>query len=94
MKIHESSDGIIIGICDSELLGKKFEESDLVLDVSTSFYKGKIASMPAIIRALKLCLTANVVGNKIVTVLLKKGILKGQNIKSVKGIKYAHFYRV
>ena len=30
----------VVALCDSELLGKKFEEGDFQLDIKESFYKG------------------------------------------------------
>jgi len=40
IKIHEAY-RIIVSICDSGLIGKKFEEGDKQLDIKESFYAGE-----------------------------------------------------
>jgi hypothetical protein len=41
-KIHKTFDGRnVLAVCDSDLLGKKFEEKDLQIDLNSDFYKGK-----------------------------------------------------
>ncbi len=38
VNIHKTSDGRrIIAVCDSELIGKKFEEHNLQLDLTSNF---------------------------------------------------------
>jgi len=41
VKIHESGNSYIICLCDSNLIGKKFAEGNLCLNVSERFYKGR-----------------------------------------------------
>jgi hypothetical protein len=40
VKIHKTENKDIVAVCDEDLLGKKFEEKELILDVSEEFYKG------------------------------------------------------
>jgi hypothetical protein len=41
LKEHKSHDGkCVIALCDDDILGKKFEENGLQLDLTSSFYKG------------------------------------------------------
>ena len=94
MKIHKNQEGEILGICDSELLGKKFSEGELILNVNIEFFGGKNSSLKAIIVELAKCRTANIIGNKIIEELLGKNILKESNVKTVKKTKYAHIYRL
>jgi hypothetical protein len=44
INIIHSSCRDVVAICDSELLGKVFEEGQLQLDVKESFYKGEKGS--------------------------------------------------
>ncbi|MBW3021743.1 DUF424 family protein, partial [Candidatus Woesearchaeota archaeon] len=42
VKKHISHDGrIIVAICDSDLIGKRFEENDKQLDLKSEFYNGE-----------------------------------------------------
>src|SRR3989338_945846 len=94
MKIHKTHQGIMIGICDSDLLELKFEEDEMILDITKHFFGGKPTTLPSIIKALKGCITANIIGNKIIGILIKKGILNERNVKTIQNVKYAHLYRI
>ena len=41
IKIHKSAGKEILAVADKEIIGKKFEEGELCLDVSERFYKGE-----------------------------------------------------
>ena len=51
-KIHKSY-RIVVAICDSELVGKYFEEGMFQLDVKESFYKGQEAEEEEMARIIK-----------------------------------------
>ena len=42
LKIHLSGNKKVIAICDYELLGKKFEEDSLQLNLNERFLKGEL----------------------------------------------------
>jgi len=62
IKIHKTSERKIISICDEDLVGKKFEQDDLQLDVSERFYKGEKASEEKILKKIKDANYLNIVG--------------------------------
>ena len=42
VKIHKTQEGrIILAVCDKEIIGKKYEENGIQLDLKSEFYKGK-----------------------------------------------------
>ena len=45
-KVHEAKEGIILALCDEELLGKKYKEGEMVIDLDRygSFYDGDSVS--------------------------------------------------
>jgi len=82
----------VVAVCDEELIGKKFEEGILQLDIKESFYKGKEVSEE---EAIKLMIslsdedsTFNIVGEKSVKAALKAGVLVKNSIKTVEGIPF------
>lgn len=86
----------IVAVCDSELLGKKFEEDIFQLDVKESFYKGnngKKVSEDELIEILidmkKEDATFNIVGNKSVNAALKAEIINEENIGTIQEIPFA-----
>ena len=83
----------IVTICDSELLGKKFEEGNLQLDVKENFFNGEKTSEEKAIEIMKDMekedSTFNIVGEKSVNAALKAGIISQKGIKEIKGIPFA-----
>ncbi|MFH1308368.1 MAG: DUF424 family protein [archaeon] len=91
-KVHKSYREVI-AICDSELLGKKFEEEDKLLEVRETFYNGEEVSEAKIHKIMedfaKEDATFNIVGEKSVNIALKLGIVSKEGIKKVQGVPFA-----
>lgn len=83
----------IVAVCDSELLGKRFEEEKFQLDVKESFYKGKEVSKEELLEIMKRMTredaTFNIVGKESVSIALEAGIIEKEGIKEIKGIPFA-----
>ena len=92
IKIHKSYRDIV-AICDSELLGKYFEEEKFQLNIKENFYKGEEVSEEKATKILsnmgKEDATFNIVGEKSVSCALKAEIINKQGIKKIQGIPYA-----
>lgn len=92
IKIHKSYRDVI-AICDSELIGRRFEEGKFQLDVKESFYKGEKADEREVIEVIQLMAkedaTFNIVGNKSVNAAIKAGIVTQEGIKKIQGIPFA-----
>jgi uncharacterized protein len=82
-----------VAICDSELVGKKFEEGKFQLDVKESFYKGEELSEDQVsiilTRMMREDATFNIVGKKAVALALRHGIILKEGIKEIQGIPFA-----
>lgn len=83
----------VVAICDSELLGKKFEEGTFQLDIKESFFKGEETSEEETIEIIKKMsvedATFNIVGEKSVNAALKAEIISKEGIKKIQGIPFA-----
>lgn len=92
IKIHQSYRQVV-AVCDSEILGKKFEEENKILDLRENFYKGEEKSEKEAIEILqdlaKEDSTFNIVGEKSIQAALKSGIISKEGIKKVQGIPFA-----
>ncbi len=82
-----------MAICDSELLGKIFEEGQFQLDVKEGFYKGEEMNedetREIIIKMSGEDATFNIVGKKSIALAVDVGIIMGEGIKTVQGIPFA-----
>lgn len=83
----------VVAVCDSELLGKRFEEGNFQLHVKESFYKGEEKSEEETIEFLKRMsqedATFNIVGENSVKAALEAGIITENSVDSVQGVQFA-----
>ena len=83
----------VVAVCDSELLGKCFEEGKFQLDVKESFYKGEKTSEKQTIEIMKKMIEEdaifNIVGPKSIAAAIKAGILQEGSTKTIQGIPFA-----
>ncbi|MBI2044899.1 DUF424 family protein [Candidatus Pacearchaeota archaeon] len=83
----------IVAVCDSNLLGKVFEDGDFQLEVKESFYKGDEASEKQVVDFLqdmaKDDATFNIVGKESVNAALKAGIIDNDSVGEVSGVPFA-----
>jgi len=92
IKVHKAY-RLIIAICDSELIGKYFEEGKHILDIPERFYKGDEHNEQETINLIKNYAaedaTFNIAGEKSVNTALKAGIISEAGIKKVQGVPFA-----
>lgn len=89
-KIHKSPDGkYIAAICDENLIGKKFREKNLQLDLSSNFYRGEKRNEEETIKIMKSSHILNLVGKNTVKLALKEKIIEKENIIKIKKIPHA-----
>jgi hypothetical protein len=92
LKLHEAYRKVA-AVCDAELLGKKYTEGKMQLDINKDFYGGKKMNEAELISALKELdgddATFNIVGKKSVNAAIKAGIINKEGVIKVKGIPFA-----
>ena len=92
IKIHKSYRKIV-ALCDSELLGKKFEEGNRQLDIRENFYNGEEINWERAVGMLKDLAsddaTFNIAGEKAIGVAIEAGLMNAEGTMTVKGIPFA-----
>jgi len=92
IKVHEAYRKIV-SIADADLIGKKFVEGKIQLDVKESFYNGEEMSENKAMEIIKSAnaddATFNIVGNESIKLAIKAGIISKEGIIRVQGIPYA-----
>lgn len=90
VKIHKNQQGqIILAICDNNLLGKKFTQGDLQLDLTGNFYKGEDKTEQEILKLIDNAYILNIVGKECIEFALKHKLIEKQNIITIDGIPHA-----
>lgn len=88
-KVHNIDGRKIVAICDSGLIGKKFEENNLRLDLTSGFYKGEEKSERDIINLIKGAYIVNIVGDKSINLAEKAGIVDPKCVIRIRKIPHA-----
>ena len=92
VKIHNTYRDII-AICDSNLIGRKFEQGKFQLDCKESFYKGERYEAKKVKEIIKKMseedATFNIIGKKSVNCALKTGIITKEGIKKIQNVPFA-----
>ena len=91
VKIHKTKFRDVIAVCDSNLIGKKFEEKDLQLTITERFYKGEVMAEEKIITLLENAENVNIVGKESIKIGIKAGIIIKENIITIEGIPHAQY---
>ncbi len=92
VKIHNTYRDIV-AVCDSELLGKLFEEDKFQLDVKESFFKGEEKTKQEVFDIMqdmaKEDATFNIVGREATELAIEAGIITQEGIKEIQGVPFA-----
>ena len=92
VKIQQSC-RYIVAICDSNLIGKRFEEGKLQLDIKESFYKGEEKTREQVLHIIKKMAaedaTFNIVGKESIQTAIESGIISEESIGKIHGILFA-----
>jgi hypothetical protein len=82
----------VVAVCDSELIGKKFEEGKFQLDIKENFFCGKEMNEEETIDIIERMAdedaTFNIVGEKSVEAALKAGLIDEDAVCEVQGIPF------
>ncbi len=93
-KVYHQKGEVMFAACDSELLGKHFEEGDLQITVHTSFYDGFSVDEISFIQYLQTSTIVNLVGENVIECAKKAGFITEDCILRIQGIPHAQIYRM
>ncbi|MFX1365106.1 MAG: DUF424 family protein [Promethearchaeota archaeon] len=87
LKVHVKEDIETIACCDEELLNQVFKEGNLRIEISNSFFGGKLLHLKEAIMILKNASYFNIVGEKIIEKAIENELI--QHYKTICGIPMA-----
>ena len=86
---RETDDGLLVSVCDPDLLGETFEDGPVSLTVDEEFYGGETVSEDEVVDSLARCSVANIVGTESVDVAVEHGFVDEDNVLDVDGTRHA-----
>ncbi|MDP8011275.1 MAG: DUF424 domain-containing protein [Thermoplasmata archaeon] len=89
MHIWKVQNEIMLAACDSNLLGKKFEEGEFHIEVKKEFYHESYVTEKSFRNALKMATIINLVGENVIRIAIEEKIIDENNIIRIKNVPHA-----
>ena len=93
----DTAKGVMLAMCDEELMGSLLREGKLEINLRDygGFYRGDLVTEEEALKRIDgRVYSANVVGDRSVGLLIKKGIVKESEVRRVQGVMFVHLFRV
>lgn len=84
----------VLAACDEELLGKKFCEGDLKLEVSRDFYGGELVEVDVFANLLKNVRIANLCGKHTIKKAIELGLVSKNSVIVIQGVPHAQMLKI
>jgi hypothetical protein len=93
---RETPEGLLVSVCDPEVVGHTFENGKVSLTVDTEFYEAsaEAAEADAVAESLARATTANIVGEESVAVAIERGFVDEANVLDLDGTVHAQYLRL
>ncbi len=91
MKLTTTRGEVLLAAADSDLIGKTLKQGKIHLNVDRSFYFGVESNEEFFVNSLRMCTIANLVGERVVDLAKREGLIDEENVLTIDGIPYAQF---
>ena len=92
LKIHRSY-RVVVAICDTDLIGKRFEEGKRQLDCRQNFYEDRKIDFKDAVKVIEMQsyedATFNIVGPNSIKASIEAGIISKEDVDKIQGIPFA-----
>lgn len=86
--------GLLVTVCDADVLGETFEADSVSLEVTEDFYGGDSVDAETAIDALSRASIANLVGTETVELAIEEGFVDEGNVLEVGRTLHAQYLRL
>lgn len=93
-KMHRQQGNILLAACDKEVLGKTFKQGKVSIKVDEKFYNGKEVSVSELGEMIAESTMGNLVGKKVISFAMKKGVVKKDKVLSIGKTEHAQYVKV
>jgi hypothetical protein len=91
---RETEEGLLVAVCDDDVLGETFDDGDVSLTVTEEFYAGDTVDADAVVESLTRCDVANIVGTEAVGVAVEAGIIDEATVLDVGDTRHAQLLQL
>jgi hypothetical protein len=94
LKERDTGEGLLVAVCDTDVLGETFETDELTFTVTEEFYGGDEADEDEVVSSLNRADVANIVGTDAVALAVEAGFVDEANVLELDSTRHAQFLRV
>ena len=93
---RETPEGLLVSVCDADVIGETFENGSVSLTVEAAFYAedAREADAEAVVDSLSRAMTANLVGVRSVEIAVEHGFVDEGNVLDLEGTRHAQYLRL
>jgi hypothetical protein len=86
---RDTEEGLLVSVCDADVIGETFENGDVSLTVDADFYEGEEAEEATVVQSLARCSVANIVGTRAVGLAIEEGFVDEEHVLDLDGTRHA-----
>lgn len=86
---RETPHGLLVSVCDADILGETFEDGDVSITVTESFYGGDRCDEGEVVDSLERAAVANLVGVQTVELAIEAGIVDERHVLEIGATRHA-----
>lgn len=94
LKVYHVGQEVLIAVCDCDLMGRRFEEGDLSLEIRPDFFGEVRASAGDLEQALAEATMANFIGKRTVALAIELDYVCEENVLFIGGVPCAQMVRM
>lgn len=94
VKERETAEGLLVAVCDCDVLGETFEAGEVSLTVTEEFYGGDRVDEDEAVDSLARAAVANIVGRRAVALAIREGFVEETNVLDVGATRHAQLLRM
>lgn len=91
---RQTPKGLLVSVCDRDVLGETFENSQVSITVNEEFYGGEEIEKSAVETTLARASVGNLVGERSVSLAIEQGHVDEANVLDIDGVPHAQFLRL
>ncbi|MFB6114258.1 MAG: DUF424 domain-containing protein [Halodesulfurarchaeum sp.] len=90
---RQTEQGLLVTACDPDVLGETFEDENVSLEVTESFYGGESVDQDDVVSALSRASIANLVGTDVVELAIEEGFVDEDRVLEIENTLHAQYLR-
>jgi hypothetical protein len=94
LRERSTQEGLLVSVCDADVLGETFETGELSLTVDPAFYDGEQATPEEVTASLADAAVANLVGTEAVGTAIEAGFVEEANVLEFGETRHAQYLRM